>query len=335
MSTSMSSTSSSTSAVVVRPFRRSDRDQLTGLVNAHIAAVIPRVAVSVSGLLSQLEREPGEFIVDPWVAERATLVAEQRERIVAAAHLVRYADDERVAAGYRGIGEIRWLVCYPDAPFWQGSIEAGHQLATACVAQLARWQVRACHADGALPAPGVYGVPDQWPHIRQIYQDAGFEHVGDVETVFIARVVDLPRITDLARHARLPQVEGLEVRRTLGINGTRLSAVLDGSVIGYIEVASLDESPRTRHTEDLADIGNLHVDEPYRRRGVGTWLMAQAADWLELGGVTRLLDYGNDTDADPASEAGSGSGYVRFLGSCGFHPLTRTARTFQYRRTSQ
>jgi hypothetical protein len=65
-------------SVVVRRFERGDREQVTALANAHIAAVVPNVSVSVQGLLSQLEREPGEFIVDPWVTERVALVAEQR-----------------------------------------------------------------------------------------------------------------------------------------------------------------------------------------------------------------------------------------------------------------
>ncbi|HEX8929440.1 MAG TPA: N-acetyltransferase, partial [Actinomycetota bacterium] len=51
------------SSVEVRPFRRSDREQLTALVNAHVQAV---VSVSVNTVMSQLERDPGEFIVDPW-----------------------------------------------------------------------------------------------------------------------------------------------------------------------------------------------------------------------------------------------------------------------------
>jgi hypothetical protein len=78
------------SEVQVRSFRRADREQLTALVNAHVQAVVPGVSVSVNTVMSQLERDPGEFIVDPWVAERATLVAEQRHRVVAAAHLLRY-----------------------------------------------------------------------------------------------------------------------------------------------------------------------------------------------------------------------------------------------------
>ena len=50
----------------VRSFERHDRDQLIELVNLHIAAVIPGVAVSVNTVPSQLEREPLETIVDPW-----------------------------------------------------------------------------------------------------------------------------------------------------------------------------------------------------------------------------------------------------------------------------
>ena len=53
------------SEVQVRPFRRADREQLTALVNAHIQAVVPGVSVSVNTVMSQLERDPGEFIVDP------------------------------------------------------------------------------------------------------------------------------------------------------------------------------------------------------------------------------------------------------------------------------
>jgi hypothetical protein len=58
------------SSIRVRPFRRSDRDQLTRLMNAHIQAVVPGLGLSVSAALASLERQPGEFIEDPWVSER-------------------------------------------------------------------------------------------------------------------------------------------------------------------------------------------------------------------------------------------------------------------------
>ncbi|MFC7405680.1 hypothetical protein [Georgenia alba] len=106
------------STVEIRAFRRGDRDQLTALVNAHAQAVVPGVSVPVNAALSQIERQPGEFIVDPWVQERVTLVAEQRGRISAAAHLVRYGNGDDVGPSLRGMGEIRWLLCWLDAPYW-------------------------------------------------------------------------------------------------------------------------------------------------------------------------------------------------------------------------
>jgi hypothetical protein len=77
------------SSVEVRPFRRPDREQVAALVNAHVECVLPGVSLSVNVVLSQLEREAGEYVVDPWAIERATLVALSRDRVVGAAHLVR------------------------------------------------------------------------------------------------------------------------------------------------------------------------------------------------------------------------------------------------------
>lgn len=55
-------------SVTIREFRRDDRDHLTWLVNLHVAAVIPGISLSTNVVLGQLEREPMEAIVDPWVA---------------------------------------------------------------------------------------------------------------------------------------------------------------------------------------------------------------------------------------------------------------------------
>ena len=84
--------------IEVRPFQRRDREQVTALVNAHVEAVVPGVAVSVNAVLSQLEREPGETIVDPWAIDRATYVAIVRDAVAGAAHVIRYGADARVSA---------------------------------------------------------------------------------------------------------------------------------------------------------------------------------------------------------------------------------------------
>jgi GNAT superfamily N-acetyltransferase len=312
------------SDVQVRPFRRGDRDQLTRLVNAHAEAVVPGLSVSVNTVLGSLERQPGEFIVDPWVSERVTLVAEQRSRVAAAAHLLRYYPDDRAGPSYRDAGEICWLLYWPLAPpgnpCWPDATGAAEALMAACTGVLARWGVTSQHAGGDLPVPGVYGVPAQWPHIAGLYRRAGFTHTGHTEVVYLAPVEHLPGPFDPG----LPPLDGLAVRRSVGINGCRLSAVLGEEVIGYVETEILDEGERLSRHGGWADVGNLHVASRYRRRGVGSWLLGQAADWLRLAGVSRLLTYAWLAGTDPGGL--DYDDYRAFVSAVGFRELTRTAR---------
>jgi ribosomal protein S18 acetylase RimI-like enzyme len=312
------------SDVQVRPFRRGDRDQLTKLVNAHAEVVVPGMSVSVNTVLGSLERQPGEFIEDPWVSERVTLVAGQRGRVAAAAHLLRYFADERAGESARGGGEIRWLLYWPAAPagnpYWPDATGAAEALIAACAGVFGRWGVTCQHAGGELPVPGVYGVPEQWPHVAALYRGAGFAPTGHTEVVYLAPVEDLPspgRNPD-------PPLDGLAVSRSVGINGCRLSAVLGEEVIGYIETEILDRGERLSRPGGWADVGNLHVAAGYRRRGVGSWLLGQAADWLRLAQVTRLLDYAWLEGSDPTGQ--SYDDYRAFLPAVGFRELTRTAR---------
>jgi GNAT superfamily N-acetyltransferase len=309
------------SSIQVRPFRRSDRDQLTQLVNAHAEAVVPGLSVSVNTVLASLERRPGEFIEDPWVAERVTLVAEQQSRVAAAAHLLRYFPDERAGPAARDVGDINWLLYWPEAPpgnpYWPDAAPAASTLMTACLAKFADWGVSQQHAGGELPVHGVYGLPEQWPHIRALYTEAGFEHTGHTEVIFLARIADLPHPVD-------PPLAGLSVYRSVGTNGCRLSAVLGQDVIGYIELETFNEGERLTRSADWADVGGLRVTEPYRRRGVGSWLLGQAADWLELAHVDRLLDYAWLEETDPGGHGYED--YRAFLPAVGFRELTRTQR---------
>jgi GNAT superfamily N-acetyltransferase len=309
------------SSIQVRPFHRSDRDQLTQLVNAHAGAVVPGMSASVNTVLASLERQPGEFIENPWVADRVTLVAEQQSRVAAAAHLLRYFPDERAGVTARDIGDVNWLLYWPETPagnpFWPDAAPAAGSLMTACLAQFEAWGVSRQHAGGELPVRGVYGVPEQWPHIRVLYQEAGFTHTGHTEIVYLARVEDLPS-------PGTPPLAELSVRRSVGTNGCRLSAVLGQDTIGYIEVETFGEGERLTRTAGWADVGNLQVSEPHRRQGVGSWLLSQAAGWLQLAHVDRLLDYAWLEGTDPGGI--SYEDYRAFLPAVGFRELTRTQR---------
>ncbi len=317
------------SSVQVRPFRRSDRDQLTMLVNAHASAVMPGMGVSVNTVLTSLERRPGEVIEDPWVSERATLVAEQQNRVVAAAHLLRFYADERAGQSARNSGDIDWLLFWPEAPAgnpcWTDATDAAEELMAACLRLLDSWGVASQHAGGEVPVHGVYGVPEQWPHVRALYERAGFRHDGHTELVYLARVDDLPA-------AASPPIDGVAAQRSVGINGCRFSAVLADQVIGFIEVETFDDGERLARHAGWADIGNLRVVAEHRRRGVGTWLLGQAADWLRLANVDRLLDYAWLEGTDPG-----GLRYDEhraFLTKAGFRELTRTKRGWTRMRSA-
>lgn len=260
--------------------------------------------------------------MDPWVAERVTLVAEENSRVAAAAHLLRYGDDESVGPAYRGGGEIRWLLFWPEGPvstnpWWTAGTQAATDLIAARIAKLGRWNVTSQSAGGELPVPGVYGVPEQWPHVSALYEQAGFVHEGHTEVVYLARVPDLPRLS-------APPLAGLEARRTVGLNGTRLSAVLGGEVIGYIEVEIRADGERFGRQACWAGVGNLRVSEQHRRRKVATWLLGQAADWLELARVDRLLDYSYLEGTDATGQ--TYDDYRAFLDALPFTVLTRTKR---------
>ncbi|MET7453064.1 N-acetyltransferase [Streptomyces sp. NPDC005574] len=300
------------SALEVRPFHRADRDQLTELVNLHVAAVIPGVLVSTNTVLSGLERQPAEFVTDPWVSERATLVAEQRGTVVAAAHLLRYRSGPEVGDHYRDAGTVEWFVSRPEASSRSDAGEAADLLMSACLARLARWRVRVRYAEGALPAPAVYGLPRPWPHIRAVYDRAGFRHTGGTEVLLIARVEDLPR----------PETRpGVTFERTLGECGTRFTAYERRRVLGFVEVDTALARPE-RHTRapGLADIGNLHVT-PAAGAGWEHRLLGHAADWLRLSGTDRLLAY----------EKAADSAAVDVLRAAGFRELTRTDRGWEHR----
>lgn len=210
--------------VEVRSFARHDREQLTRLVNAHIATATPGGSIPSATLLSQLEHPLGEHIIGPWVTDLATFVAVQRDRIVGAAHLRRYADDQRASDGYRNTGELVWLLCWPE------HLDAGRAVRDAALAHLSRWGVRVYYGDGSLPAPGVYGVSDSWPHVRVLYEEAGFDPSGGQVEIVYAGTIDSLAVPGG------PPVRGVTVQRRLGPLGTAFNAVLDGEVVGTYEI---------------------------------------------------------------------------------------------------
>jgi GNAT superfamily N-acetyltransferase len=290
----------------IRPFARHDRDQLTDLVNAHIKAIIPGCSVPVSTLLSQMERDPAEYIVDPWVIERETLVAIEADRLVAAVHLHRYGNEASVGSALRNSAEVTWLVCLP------ANLDAGRELMRVAVERLDRWAPASIHLDISLPAPLAYGIHDAWPHLAMLARDAGFSDAdGRTEVQFVVA-------TDLVAARAIP-IEGLVLRRRLHVFGAAFTAMLGDREIGLLEI----DDDFTRHgtmlrNDGWADISNVHVVEEFRRRGIATWLLGHSAAWLRMGGSRNLISY--------LTEDELGSAEQQWYVANGFEELNRTRR---------
>lgn len=293
----------------VRPFARRDREQLARLVNAHVATVLPGGYVPPATLLNDLEHPLGEFIIGPWVTDLATYVVIERDRVVAAAHLRRYADDDRVSTSYRNVGEVVWLLCWPD------HLDAGRAAMRAATDHLVGWGVREHYANGTLPCPAVYGVSDAWPHVRAIYEEAGFDRAVQVEIVFAGLISDVAPPSN-------PPIAGMELHRRLGTLGIAFDAMIEGEAVGMVEV----DDDLTRGGTNLAaaawaDVCNHSMREDMRRRGIGSWLMRSAVEWLRLGGTTRLLAYAIE-DAELGER-------TRYYARFGLVPVNRTTRGFE------
>ncbi|WP_280482207.1 hypothetical protein [Nocardia cyriacigeorgica] len=299
-------------AYLIRPFRRDDRDQLTRLANTHIAAVVPGVSISVNTMLSSLERRPEEVILDPWVIERVTLVAEQDRELVAAAHLLRYDSGAHVTDSFRNAGTVEWFLAWNRRTLGDdGSLRpvdpAADALMTACLAQFAHWRVASRLFSGNLPTFAAYGLSEQWPHIRAVLERNGWSRAdaSSVELLLLAETDRIPR----------PQRPDLAVRREMGELGTRFIAHRDGHDLGYLEVdTNLAQPERMSRLGGWADVCREDGEPEVLR-----WLYGQVADWLRLGGVDRLLTYSEPGDPE-----------LELLARCGFVELTRTDRSWAH-----
>jgi GNAT superfamily N-acetyltransferase len=293
---------------VVVPYQDQHLFQLAELVNAHVASAMPGWWLPADVLAARLRRNPGEDVIDPWVEERRTLVALERERVVAAAHLHRYAAEERVGPSYRGAGELVWLMAWPDRE------DAGRAVLTAVDEVMAAWGIERPYGPeglGGLYLPGLGGIPDAWPHLAALLRAAGF--APDPERTERLYGGDLDGVPG----AGSPPIAGLEVRRRVANLSTRFAAELEGRGAGAFDVAT----GVGEHLRTWADVWNLNVAEELRGRGVGTWLVADGVAWLRLAGCDRIaLSVTLDDEA-----AGAGRFYERL----GWRPLATVERAWR------
>jgi hypothetical protein len=80
----------------VEPIQRSQLPRLAALVNLHLTTVLPGWTLPEEVIAEHLQRDHGQTITDPWVAERATLCVANGYQMLAAVHLLRYCGDSDV-----------------------------------------------------------------------------------------------------------------------------------------------------------------------------------------------------------------------------------------------
>ena len=72
----------------------------------------------------------------------------------------------------------------------------------------------------------------------------------------------------------------------------RFSARLGDELVGFVDLATDMTSGGTlSRLAGWGELDTLWVEEAHRRRGIGTWLIGHAADWLRLGHDDRFIAY--------------------------------------------
>jgi GNAT superfamily N-acetyltransferase len=272
--------------------------QLQRLINDHLALVVDGWAIPAEAIGQRLQANPAQHILDPWVRQRATVAATEGGRLLAAAHLLRYGEEEAVGEDYRKAMDIAWLVAEPDEP------EAADALLEAAGEYGRRWGAAAVFAlDAGLAVPMVGGLPDAWTHIGLALERAGFEHTaGRIERIYGGT---LAGITGEGR----PAIAGLALEERTQPDGFVLQAIVGRAAAGHCEcVADLTERGALPALRGWGELAELEVEEGWRNRGIGTWLIQQALRRLRLAGCERLI-----FSVDSEDEArGAGRFYRRF-----------------------
>ncbi len=289
--------------MVIIPYEPEQLPALQILINAHLEMTIPGWALPAEYIAERLTRHPEQYILDPWVVERRTLVSVEAERVLAAVHLLRYGDGDEVAPDYRNAGDMAWLLFAPEAE------AAGYELLAAARQQMQQWGVHVTYAwDAGLPVPLCSGIPDAWPHIRDLFADFGFAAEGGVEYIFGGALgaALFPGVAPLDGVCVHPAVSGVETTFILRHHDEH---------IGRCEcVADLTQDGRLPAFAGWGKLEMLEVAAPWRNHGLGRWLVQHAVAWLREMGCARIaFSVTPDDDARGAGRFYRRLGWERWL----------------------
>ena len=282
------------------PLDPSHLHQTLALANSHLGTMVPGWSLTPDYFRERLNRNPEEYVVDPWVVERKSIVGIVRDRVCAAAHLLRYGDDTR----WSGVGEIAWIL------FWPREREAGAAVLSECRRQMRAWQVTKEQISVSLFVPVCVGIPDVWPHIGGLMEQSGYSANDDIdESVYGGSLEGISGPCG-------PPIKGASIQREVGNLSTRFVARLEGRDIACCEcIPDLTAGGQLPALAGWAELAELETCETMRNRGVGSWIVRHAVEWLRLAGCERIVM----AVARENEMAGAGRFYNRF----GWMPLVR------------
>jgi len=294
----------------VVPYEESHLPQLQRLVNGHLGAVMPGWALPSGFIADRLMRDPEEYVTDPWVVERKTLCGVEKGRVCAAAHLLRYRGPQENPA-YRNAADVAWFFAWPE------SVGAADAVLTAVRRQVVDWgadRTGLCHG---LPGGPCYGVADSWPHIAACLKNAGWVLKADcVYTLYAGPLTGIEPPCD-------PPVPEVSLQRGIEITDASFLAMVNGKEIAHCEVvADMTLGGELPAYAGWSELSSLLLDEEWRNRGIGTWLVRHAVAWLRLAGRERIVL----AVAREGEEAGAGRFYRRF----GWQPVTRLDKGWSF-----
>ncbi len=286
--------------VGIEPLDRSHLPQVLALANSHLGTVIPGWSLTPEYFWEHLKRNPQEYIVDPWVVERKSMVGIVNDRVCAAAHLLRYDED----TPYKGMGVVDWIL------FWPAKREAGLALLNECRLQMNAWQVADHQISGPLPVPVCGGIPDTWPHIGGLIKEFGYSGNEEVdESVYGGTLNGISAPGE-------PPVSGATIQREVGDSTTRFVARLDGRDIACCEcISDLTAGGQLPALAGWAELAEMETSESMRNQGVGSWMVRHAVEWLRLAKCDRIVM----SVARENEKVGAGRFYKRF----GWVPFVR------------
>ena len=311
--------SSTRHLIIIESLQQEHLDQVQALINAHLSTLVAGWGLPLSFIAERLQRNPGEFIVDPWVRERLTLCALVEQRVVAVAHLHRYGTSPEVGPFYQGAGDLAWFLFWPDAQ------DSAISLLAAVRRQLAIWGVTREYAwDAGLPIGPFVGIPDVWPHIARVLEAAGYAPRTDIEGEEIIYGGPIDAVPELSA----PPHVALKMQRNVGrFVGTRFVGLVDDQIVGWCNfITDLTIGGTLPALRGWGELAEIEVVESWRNRGIGTWLVQQAIAWHRLGGGKHVVLV---TTAENKN-AGSGRFYQRF----GWKVLTRQRKGWAQPRHS-